>query len=167
MTTSHKLKSTSTARHKIFKILSILAALIIFCSGIGLGYVVYETERELKNASWVSAPATITYTYSFQLKGGKTSANFTPQFLEQASYVFTANDGKKYSGHDSQAITGSISTDLVSHGTTVTGKVLYDQNDPNSSYVFPADGRTEFFSWFCAVILVAIGIAMLRSSLRF
>jgi hypothetical protein len=153
---------------KALKVLGVVVSLAVFCGGVWLAYAVYDNNRVMSNAVWISVPATITYTYSFYLQGGKTSSNFLAHYLVHASYKYTASDGEIHGGNDYQTITAPpFSPALSNNPKTEMGVVYYDQNDPNISYTFaPNSGLNMVASAFLAIIMVVVGAALLHSNLK-
>ena len=150
---------------EVDKEIAIAISLCILACGLGLAYAMYETQTQLNNADWASTTSDITYTYSIQARGGRSSASFTPSYLISASYTYTSTDGVTHQGHDYTTITGYVPSDNVAHGTTVNGTVYYDQKDPNVSHVFPLGTGSDLLAWFGVGMIVFLGAVILIESL--
>jgi hypothetical protein len=139
----------------------IVLGIVLIAAGIGMGWFTYDvTKTMIRGSDWVSAPATITYTYSAQPGGGRLTANFLPNYVRMPEYSFIAADGKTYTGNRN----GILEFTSSSAPTVVQGEIFYDPENPNNSAVIKPKFEPFFpviFAFF-AVLLLMGGFSLLR-----
>lgn len=116
-----------------------LGALVSIGGGLlGVIALISHGVMTYKGSEWIEVPTEITYTYSIQAYGGKTSSGL--EYYPHPTYAFTANDGQQYTGSTYAIPVGSTrNLNFLGGATntpvTVYGSIFYNPDNPNQSAV--------------------------------
>jgi Protein of unknown function (DUF3592) len=146
-------------------------SLLFIAMGLGMSLTTYDViKNESNGEKWITAPATITYSYSIQLPGGRYSTpSFHYNFYYRASYNFVAFNGKTYSAERAGS-SQPVSSKMLDQPSVVDGVIYYDPNNPNASDVerpgSVSDPATPIFFGFLAIVFTLLGIRLLYDDLK-
>lgn len=143
-------------------LLKSIGSLVIFSAGLGMCVFTYTITRlMIEGSHWVTAPATITYTYSIQAHESLKTGNTKVEYRPNPEYTFLAKDGKIYKGslysigietvRDTE-----VTKDMLEHPMVVIGQIYYNPNNPNESAVIQPT-----FDFYLILLFVIVSIGLL------
>ena len=146
---------------KVFTaLIKVIFSLLLLIGGGLLGIsTYYNAILGLDGENWITAPATITSTYTAQIYGSRTG-NSGVEFVPHVTYTFVATDGKTYTGqlYSTNASTkrSGVTEEMLKYPTVEQGTIYYNPKDPNQSAVKQPifDPATSFFFMLFGAILV-------------
>ena len=144
-----------------------LAAGILLCV-----FTYYYSKTMIEGANWISAPATITYTYSSEAYGSLSGSSGI-EYVPHPVYTFVAADGKTYSGSqyslsfDTER-SPQVNEAMLQSPTVVDGSIYYDPKNPDDSAVIKPLFIPTFSFVFILMALVFIdcGIMLIKEVIK-